>query len=167
MKKNLKRSVAFAMFFAVIVSLGLLSCQSTRAENIAPDFTLNDLDGNSFSLSETKGKVVVLDFWATWCPPCRKEIPDFVLLYKQYGKDGLMIVGVALDRGGAKAVRSFVEQNDVNYPIVLGNQRVSNLYGGISGIPTSFIIDRQGRIANKFVGFRSKEVFENAIKELL
>ena len=167
MKKRQKGFFICAMCFIVIVSLGLLSCQNTRAENIAPNFSLKDLNGASFSLSETKGKVVILDFWATWCPPCRKEIPDFELLHKQYQKDGLVMVGVALDRGGADVVKSFVAQNGVTYKIVLGDQKVSNLYGGITGIPTTFIIDRQGHIVNKFVGYRNKGVFENEIKKLL
>ncbi|MGD2279165.1 MAG: TlpA disulfide reductase family protein, partial [Candidatus Omnitrophota bacterium] len=117
--------------------------------------------------SSTRGKVVILDFWATWCPPCTAEIPHFVELYKEYRERGLEIVGVALDRGGASTVKPFAERNGMNYTVVIGDQRITADYGGIRGIPTTFVVDRQGRIAQKFVGYREKEVFEEAIKSLL
>jgi cytochrome c biogenesis protein CcmG/thiol:disulfide interchange protein DsbE len=134
---------------------------------MAPDFTLNDLDGKPFRMSDTKGNVVILDFWATWCPPCRMEIPHFEALYRQYRANGLEIVGVALDRGGAKVVKPFVKDAGVTYPVVIGDQATANAYGGIRGIPTTFIIDRQGRIVEKAVGYRDKAFFESRIKELL
>lgn len=133
----------------------------------APEFTLLDLDGKPFHSSNLKGKVVILDFWATWCPSCRAEIPHFKSLYQQYHGQGLEIVGIALDRGGAKVVKPFVEDNGIDYPILIGNQKVTEDYGGIRGIPTTFVIDRQGRIIEKFVGYRDKETFESAIQKLL
>jgi len=133
----------------------------------APDFTLPDLDGKPFKFSDLKGKVIILDFWATWCPPCRTEIPHFKSLYSQYKGDGLEVIGIALDQGGANVVRPFAEDFQINYPILIGNQRVTEDYGGIRGIPTTFIIDRQGRIVEKFVGYRDKEVFESVIQDLL
>ena len=133
----------------------------------APNFTLPDLNGKPFTFSNLKGKVVILDFWATWCPPCRAEIPHFKSLYSQYKGDGLEVIGIALDQGGANVVRPFAEDFQINYPILIGNQRVTEDYGGIRGIPTTFIIDRQGRIVEKFVGYRDKEVFESVIQDLL
>lgn len=138
-----------------------------QAQTKAPDFTLPDLNGKAFSLSELEGKVVILDFWATWCPPCVMEIPHFIDLYKEYKGQGLEVVGVSLDRGGVKVVKSFVEKNEMTYPVVIGNQKVAEDYGGIRGIPTTFVIDRQGYIVKKFVGYRSKEVFESIIQQLL
>lgn len=143
----------------------VLAQQQTQTK--APDFTLPDLNGKAFSLSELEGKVVILNFWATWCPPCVVEIPHFIDLYKEYKGQGLEVVGVSLDRGGVKVVKSFVEKNEMTYPVVIGNQKVAEDYGGIRGIPTTFVIDRQGYIVKKFVGYRDKNVFESVIQQLL
>lgn len=135
------------------------------AAGMAPAFTLFDISGKPVSLADFRGKVVVLDFWATWCPPCRREIPDFIRLQNEYGSRGLQIVGLALDE--PEKVQAFAAQNGMNYPVLLGTDDVSMKYGGIESIPTTFIIDRQGRIVNKFVGFRTKAEFEEEIKKLL
>lgn len=131
----------------------------------APAFTLSDMSGKSVSLADFRGKVVVLDFWATWCPPCKKEIPDFVELQKQYGPQGVQVVGIALDQ--PDKVRAFAEQNGINYPVLLGNDELTVKYGGIDGIPTTFVIDKKGKIVNRFEGFRPRSVFEAEIKKLL
>ena len=117
-----------------------------------PEFVLPDLDGNDVTLADYKGKVVILDLWATWCPPCRQEIPFLVSLYEEYKDQGLVVVGVGLDQGGASALAPFVEQNDVTYPILVGDQSVSQSYN-VSGIPMTLMIDRDGRVASKDVGF--------------
>lgn len=131
----------------------------------APAFSLPDLTGKAVPLSDFRGKVVVLDFWATWCPPCRREIPDFIDLQRTYGPRGLQIVGIALDE--PEKVEAFVRQNGMDYPVLMGSDEVAALYGGIDGIPTTFLIDRQGKIAARFEGFRPKSVFEEEIKKLL
>ncbi len=131
----------------------------------APAFTLTNLDGKPVSLADFRGKVVVLDFWATWCPPCKREIPDFIDLQKEYGSRGVQIVGIALDE--LEKVQAFARQNGMNYPVLLGSDEVSMKYGGIEGIPTTFIIDKSGTIVNKFEGFRPRHVFESEIKRLL
>ncbi len=133
----------------------------------APDFTLPDLEGNSLTLSDFKGRVIILNFWATWCPPCRKEIPDFIELYEKYKDEGLLIIGVSLDRGDSRTVKQFSKNYKINYPIVLGNVNVTQDYGGIRGIPTTFVIDRKGNIKKKYVGYRSRAIFEEAVKRLL
>ena len=130
----------------------------------APEFRLKDIDGRAVSLSDFRGKVVILDFWATWCPPCRREIPDLISLQTQYKARGLQIVGVALDE--PDKVKGFAQYTGMNYPVLLGNDDVSALYGGISGIPTTFIIDRNGKIAERFIGFTERSVFEAGIKNL-
>ena len=132
----------------------------------APDFTLLQLNGESFTLSSLKGKVIILDFWATWCPPCRKGIPDFIALQEEYKEQGLEIVGVLLDQGKKASLESKVEKMGINYVVVLSDREVTQLYGGVRAIPTTFIIDQNGNKVEKHVGLNSKETFENKIKEL-
>ncbi len=138
---------------------------SSPGANPAPAFTLTDLQGDAVSLSDFRGKVVILDFWATWCPPCKKEIPDFIELQKKYGTQGVQIVGVGLDE--PQNIREFARSHGINYPVLLGTDEVATLYGGISGIPTTFIIDKRGNIANRFEGFTQRAVFEQEIAGLL
>jgi len=133
----------------------------------APDFTLPKLDGNSLTLSDFKGKVIILNFWATWCPPCRREIPDFVELYENYKDKGLLIIGVNLDGGDRSSVKQFSEKYKINYPVVLGNVNVTEDYGGIRAIPTTFIIDREGDIREKYIGYQPGTTFEDQAKRLL
>ena len=135
--------------------------------NSAPSFTLRDLNGKQVSLSDFKGKVVILDFWATWCPPCVMEIPHFIELYEQYKDQGFAMVGISLDRQGVGIVKSFVQKYRVNYPILMTDGRIDRVYGGITGIPTTFVIDAAGNIQRKYVGYRDKAVFEADIKTLL
>lgn len=133
----------------------------------APEFTLLDIDGNKVSLSDFKGKVVILDFWATWCPPCIAEIPHFIELYDEYKNRGLEVIGISVDWNGQRVVPPFAEESGINYVLLLGDDEVTDLYGGIISIPTTFILDREGSIRKRYMGYRDKEVFERDIKELL
>jgi len=144
----------------------------------APEFTLATTDGDLVSLSDLKGKVVLLNFWGTWCGPCRIELPDFIKLYDKYHKDGLEIVGITIRRGESiEDVARFQDQWGLNYLLlndINGNEvsKVTMDYSRaigqmISGIPTTLIIDREGFIVNGFVGPRKEQVFYNAIKPYL
>lgn len=133
----------------------------------APDWTLQDLDGKTVRASDFKDKVVILDFWATWCPPCRAEIPGFVELQKKYQAQGLRIVGVSVDQASADTVKSFVQKSGINYPVVLADTNVVAAFGGIDGLPTTFIIDRGGRIIKRHLGFTETSEMESEIKPLL
>jgi len=138
---------------------------AVEAGKKAIGFTLSDIDGNRVSLADHSGKVVVLNFFADWCPPCRQEIPDFIELEEQYGAQGLSMIGVALvDRSAAKA---FSDKIGINYPILIDDGNVSAAYGPIRSIPTTFVIDREGKIQKVYIGYRHKDVFEKDIKELL
>ncbi len=132
------------------------------------NFTMPDLTGKDVPLSSFKGKVILLNFWATWCGPCKAEIPAFVELQDQYGKDGLVVVGYSVDDDAPKA-QAFADQFKMNYPVLLGLGRedVQDAYGPIWGIPASFIISRDGRVCQKHLGLAPKAVFEKEIKALL
>lgn len=144
---------------------------------LAPDFTLADLKGEKVSLSDLKGKVVLLNFWGTWCGPCKREIPDFVSLSKKHKKNGLEIIGVTLSSGSPKKIQDFSEKWNINYTLLTdinGNetQSVTARYGQatsqpITGIPTTFIIDRDGYIRQRYVGPRSEEVFYKDLEPYL
>jgi peroxiredoxin len=150
--------------FAVVLTLLALS-QSLAQQ--APNFKLKTHDGKVIELAKLKGKVVVVNFWATWCGPCRKEIPGFMEVYKQYKDKGLEIVGVSLDQEGWDVVKPYIERAKMNYPVVVGDGNLATAYGGIDAIPATFIIDKKGNLARKHVGYMPREDFENLIKGLL
>ena len=168
------RSVATVFLAAVLVAScakqeGGSSAPAGRGAigSEAPAFSLPDLNGNSVASSSLRGKVVILDFWATWCPPCRAEVPDLVRLQAKYRDQGLAVVGLSLDAGGAKDVQPFVEEHDVNYTMLIGNEEITKAYGNISMIPTKFVLDRDGKVVQRFVGQTPPEVIEQTIRPLL
>lgn len=132
----------------------------------AAEFELYTLSGEKLKLSDYSGKVVILDFWATWCPPCRKGIPDLIDLQKSF-KDELVVIGISLDQPSARAnLEAFIKQYGINYHVVLGNVEVAMAYGNIQAIPTSFVLNRKGVIVNKFVGLVNKSEYKKIIEEL-
>lgn len=133
---------------------------------LAPPFSLTDLNGHKLQLADHKGKVVLLDFWATWCGPCRIEIPGLVRLQERYREQGLVVIGISLD-DTPEPVREFYREFGMNYAVALGNERITALYGGILGLPTTFLIGRDGRIYSRHMGATDISVFEEEIKELL
>jgi thiol-disulfide isomerase/thioredoxin len=137
------------------------------AGGLAPDFTLQSLDGSSIRLSDYRGKGVLLNFWATWCGPCKIEMPWFVELQKQYGPQGLQIVGVAMDDASTKDIAAFAKDMGVNYPVLIGKESVGDAYGGVQFLPESFYIDRNGKIVDKAFGLKGKGEIEDDIKKIL
>ena len=155
-----------------LLAAGLVGHAAVRADDAgaltpAPAWTLKDVNGKAVSLDQFRGKVVVLDFWATWCPPCRAEIPGYVQLQKKYAKDGLAVVGVSLDQGGVEVVKQFIADHHVDYQIVMGDQKIVDAYGGVNAIPTTFIIDRQGNIRYRKVGEMPTADFEAILRRYL
>ena len=164
-----------ALIVGLVVAASAASCaapkptvkEGHRVGERARNFDLKDANGKAIRLSDYEGKVVVLDFWATWCPPCRKEIPGFVALQTKYADQGVVVIGVSLDDSWAP-VRSFMGEYKINYPIVLDTrQELPGLYGGIRGIPTTFVIDREGVIRTKHEGYGPPELFVKAVEEVL
>ena len=133
----------------------------------APDFTLETLDGKSVSLSSLRGKAVVVNFWATWCGPCKIETPWLVELQNQYGAQGLQIVGVAMDDSGKDEIARFAKDMGMNYPVVLGKEAVGDAYGGVPALPESFFIGRDGKIVDKIMGLEGRSEIEDAVKKAL
>ena len=133
----------------------------------APDFTLQSLDGSNMSLSDFRGKAVLLNFWATWCGPCKIEMPWFVELQKEYGPQGLQIVGVAMDDSSTEDIAKFTKEMGVNYPVLLGKEAVGEEYGGVPALPESFFIGRDGKIVDKIIGLRGRAEIEDSIKKAL
>ena len=163
---------------AIALILGLAACSKQDAApkisaaampalGAAPAWKLMDVNGKSISSEQFKGKVVVVDFWATWCGPCREEIPGYIALQKKYGADKLAIVGVSLDQAGPDVVKAFIAKNGVNYQMVMGDDAVQTAFGGLEAIPTTFLIDRTGQIRDKKVGSMPTAEYEQKIAALM
>ncbi len=175
-----RKVILFALMVVVIAGLlGLAKYRSrlpggrartatvSAAGHQAPDFVLTDLQGHTLKLSDLRGKAVVLNFWATWCPPCKQEIPWFVDLQKRYGPQGLQIIGVNMDDGGQQDVEKFVAENSINYPILLGQEKVAEAYGGIDYLPTTFYIDRNGVVIDRVFGQPGRDEIEHNIQRAI
>lgn len=161
--------------FAVVVILSSCSAESStnaagktsKERKAAPEFTLTDANGSSVKLSDYRGKVVLLNFWATWCGPCTLEIPWFIDFEQEFKSRGFEVVGISMDDDGWAAIKPYVAEHKMNYRVLLGNDSVSQLYGGVEALPTTFIIDRDGKIASVHVGLAGKDEYSNEIQSLL
>jgi len=151
-KKLIGLGIFTLIIFGLFLTAGLRLAQGGLVGNPAKPFIVTSLDGKTISLNSLKGKVVILNFWATWCPPCQAEIPEFVQFYRDFEKKGVVIIGLGVNNSDAD-LRKFSKENRINYPIVNDSKnRVANLYGGIRSIPTTFVIDRKGIIRDMRVG---------------
>lgn len=166
-----------ASILAAALGLTATGCGSPKAVKAAvkaekdrkpaPDFSLKDVHGREVKLSDYKGKVVLLNFWATWCGPCKIEIPWFIDFEQRFKDRGFAVLGVSMDEDGWESVKPYLEGRKVNYRVVIGSDEVADQYGGVSSLPTSFILDQTGRIASVHVGLVSKSVYQNEIEHLL
>jgi thiol-disulfide isomerase/thioredoxin len=175
-----KRNPLILFFIAVIVAAmlfaGIHMTRNNRVNgpargqligNLAPDFELPALDGKNLKLSDLRGKAVLLNFWATYCGPCKIEMPWFVELQKEYGPQGLQIVGVAMDDASTEDIAKFAKEMGVNYPILIGKESVGQSYGGVNVLPTTFFLDRNGKLIAREFGLRSRSDFVDDIKKAL
>jgi cytochrome c biogenesis protein CcmG/thiol:disulfide interchange protein DsbE len=159
----------FLIFVLCVSSIFFLSrCGKEEKEPtspLAPDFTLRTLDGQEITLFKLKGKVILLDFWATWCGPCRESIPHLIQLYNTYQKNGLEVIGMNMDRENISTVRHFVKSMDIPYPIAITPYQVERSYG-VTGLPTTILIDKDGRIREKIAGYTSEIAKQMTAKAL-
>ena len=147
--------IPLSLAIFVFVSVG--NARVIKEDPVAPDFNLEDLNGTELSLSDFEGKVLFLNFWATWCPPCRAEIPDFIEVYDKYKDMGLAILGISVDQISAKKVGEFVKKNKMNYPVAMATKKLFQDYPSPGAIPTTLVIDAMGKIRHKKVGVMSQQ----------
>jgi thiol-disulfide isomerase/thioredoxin len=170
-KDGLERMAGVAVV-AVLLTMGMGRQDDSASRFVgktAPDFELKVLGGKgkTLKLSDLKGKAVVVNFWATYCEPCKIEMPWLADLQKKYGPQGVQIIGVAMDDAEEKDISAFAKKMGVNYPILLGTEKVADLYGGIDGLPTLFFVDRSGKIVEHELGLRSQDEIVDNIKKSL
>lgn len=166
--------VIVAVVIALMLAVGYRMARRPRESagiqmkgDVAPDFTLQSLEGKTVHLSDFRGKAVLLNFWATWCAPCKIEMPWFVELQKQYASDGLQIVGIAMDDASPKEIADFAKEMGVNYPVLIGKEAVGDAYGGVQFLPESFYIDRNGKVVDKAFGLKGRGEIEDDIKKIV
>ena len=174
----MKRDPVVILVVAMVVSLMLVfainmvrhapgKASVLQLNSQAPDFTLQTLDGKTIRLSDFRGKVVILNFWATWCEPCKVEMPWFVELQKQYGPAGLQFLGVAMDDASPRDIAGFAHDVGVNYPILLGKEAVGDAYGGVQFLPETFYIDRRGKLVDRAFRLKGRGETEDHVKKVL
>ena len=168
--------IVVAMVISIMLVFGIQKARHNKSNAAsggkllnqpAPDFTLNALDGRPLKLSDYRGKAVLLNFWATWCEPCKIEMPWFVDLQKKYGPEGLQVVGIAMDDSAPKDIADFAQKLGVNYPILIGKEEVGTEYGGVQYLPSTFYISRDGKILERVFGLVSRSEIESNIQKAL
>jgi cytochrome c biogenesis protein CcmG/thiol:disulfide interchange protein DsbE len=165
--KSLLRALIIAAYALLLLFVNRPTTRFPSRPYHAPEFELLDLNDNQVHLSDFRGKAVVLNFWASWCAPCRRELPWFIDFQKEYGPRGLQIIGVLMDDGGRDAIAPFVRNAGINYVVLLGNDHVSSLYGGLNVLPTTYYISRNGDVIAFVKGVISKSEMEHDIKQVL
>jgi cytochrome c biogenesis protein CcmG/thiol:disulfide interchange protein DsbE len=185
MRVSLKFSM-IVIILAAAAAIGFTGCKSggSQAASLgtekplpsAPDVTFKDLEGKDVSIASLKGKVVLVNFWATWCEPCQVEIPWMIGFQKKYAGKGFTLLGVAMDEEGKSVVEPYVQKTQfdvdghpstMNYPIVLGNDDLADKFGGLLGLPTTYVITREGKVAKRYIGLATESDLDKLIQSLL
>lgn len=139
----------------------------SKVNGPAPSWSLKDLEGRTVSSTNFQGRVILVNFWATWCPPCRQEIPDFVKFTQEHDTNRVVILGLSVDEAGAKVVKPFAESFKINYPILMADQNVVDAFGGVAGYPTTFVIDAKGELVSRHLGMFSETDFKRYVLPLV
>ncbi len=157
-----------AFLQVVFIGLALLYSTSASGATKMPDFALpNVLDEKTISSSSFEGKALLLTFFATWCPPCVEEVPTLINLQKKYGRGDFSVIGLSVDQGGAAIVRKFVKKESINYPVAQADARTMQDFGGVYGIPVSFLVNKKGNVVKKYTGYVPQSVLEKDLKKIL
>lgn len=151
------------LFMAVL----LLAGNSSAAQKMPQFAEKNIIDGAVVKSEDFKGKVLLVNFWATWCPPCRKEIPSLINLQDKNGDKGFSVLGISMDEGGKRLVKKFVSKINLNYPVIIGDAKIARGFGGVIGIPVTFLVDREGNLVKRFDGYVSEKVLERELEKML
>jgi peroxiredoxin len=160
------KNLAILSIVLLTLTAGCVDKDAQQGDLTAPDFTLQDMNGKTVRLSDQKGKVVLIEFWATWCPPCRTAVPVLELLYKAYRDKGLVVLAVSMDEGGWDQVASFIAEHHLTFTVLKGTDRVAEKYR-VRAIPMMLILNREGKIAKRYLGMGTDEEVERDIKALL
>lgn len=154
---------------SLIVALCLfLSIHSAHAAAKMPAFSLPDaVTGSTVASANFTGKTLLITFFATWCPPCMQEVPTLIELHQQFSKDNFSVIGLSVDQGGADVVAKLVEKRSINYPVLMADEATANNFGGVAGIPTSFLVNKEGNVVKKYPGYVPHAVLENDIKKIM
>ena len=164
--KYKKYSGGLALLFAVFLLMSFP--QSVVAASKMPSFVLPDVvTGENVDSKSLAGKTLLITFFATWCPPCMQEVPALIDLQEKYSKEGFSVVALSVDEGGSKVVKKLVEKRSINYPVLMANRSTARAFGGVVGIPTSFLVNSQGTVVKKYPGYVPRVLLENDIKKIM
>ena len=166
--KGLKGAGRWIGLLALLLTMATLTPALAAKVKKMPDFSEETVLGNTkIDSASLRGQVVLVNFWATWCPPCRKEIPSLMEMQEKYRARGFTILGVSMDEGGRKLVSNFLEKLKVNYPVIIGDTALARGFGGVMGVPATFLVDRQGNLVKRYDGYVSEKILSGEIEKLL
>lgn len=164
MNQNIRRHSLFALLLLTLVLLA----NTVQAATPMPRFVLpSATDGKAIDSNTFKGKALLINFWATWCPPCRKEIPSLIELQNKYGAKGFSVIGISTDQGGSSLVAKFAQKMDINYPVVISDSNTPRNFGNILGIPTTFLVDKEGNVRKRYDGYVDHETLERDLIQIM
>lgn len=166
MGKNPQKKIKFLIILVMFMALGLAGHSSAATD--MPHFTLKSAsDGKTLDSNTFQGKVLLVTFWATWCPPCMQEIPSLISLQDEFGEKGFSVVGISVDQGGSSPVKRVIDKTGINYPVVMADSKITRDFGGIVGIPTSFLVNQKGQVIKNYPGYVPHGVLATDIKQLM